>query len=106
MMKGPAPLTDLSIGEDCEIADDQSSVLDQLIKSERVMEVVNAIEELDSARDRALLRMFLFELRSPVEIATRLDCPVSRVYVIKTRAIKRLQLLLEGVTSDVDASGR
>ena len=97
------PLSDVV---DSQVADGQESILHQIIESERCVEVLNAIETLDSARDQAVLRMFYFESKSPACIAAALGCPVDRVYVIKLRAVKRLQQMLGGAVSDVNASRR
>ena len=104
MVKGWTRSISLSDGEDRDLADGHDSVLDRLIESERGMELLNAIERLESARDQAVLRMYYFDSKSPSFIASKLACPIDRVYVIKTRAVKRLQHLLERAATDVDAS--
>jgi DNA-directed RNA polymerase specialized sigma24 family protein len=58
MVKGWTRSISLSDGEDRDVADGHDSVLDRLIESERGMELLNAIERLESPRDQAVLRMY------------------------------------------------
>ena len=90
-MKGWSRSVSLSDWEDGEVEGGQASVLERLIKNERCVELPKAIETLESPRDQAVLRMSYFESMSPAAIASALECPVDRVYVVKLRAVRRLQ---------------
>ncbi len=105
MLKDSGRWTPLESQGELRVTEDDS-VLRQMIRSERVIEVLNAIERLEQPRDRLAIRMHYLEEKSAAEVAAQLDCTANQFHVIRFRAIERLQNLLKGAMADVGASRR
>lgn len=99
-------LVPLPLGEERDFASEEEHVIERMIREETTVGLLEAIEQLDTPRDRLVLRMHYFDGRDLPQIAGDLGVPLSTVYVIKSRALARLRQRLKGGSTHVDASGR
>jgi RNA polymerase sigma factor (sigma-70 family) len=105
MLKDSGRWTPLESQGELRVTEDDNA-LRQMIRSERVVEVLNAIERLEQPRDRLAIRMHYLEEMSAEEVAAQLDCTAKQFHLIRFRAIERLRNLLKGAMADVGASRR
>jgi RNA polymerase sigma factor (sigma-70 family) len=105
-VQGRRHLVPLPLGEERDFASEEEQVIETLIREETRVGLLDAIDQLETPRDRLVLRMHYFNGRDLPQIAKEIGVPLSTVYVIKSRAIARLRQRLKGPPTRVDASGR
>ncbi|HEY2293577.1 MAG TPA: sigma-70 family RNA polymerase sigma factor [Thermoanaerobaculia bacterium] len=105
-VQGSTRLAPLTLGEDRAVVDPAEDVVDRLIREESRLGLLEAIEQLDTPRDRLVLRLHYLQEHDLPAIATQLGIPLSTVYVVKSRALDRLRTKLQGASARVDPSRR
>ena len=103
-VQGSRRLSPLTLGEDRAVVDPAEGVVEHLIREESRLGLLEAIEQLDTPRDRLVLRLHYLQERDLPAIAAQLGVPLSTVYVIKSRALNRLRTKLQGASARVDPS--
>jgi len=94
------PLTDW---HEASLAQDDT-VLHQLLRDETGFLLLEAIDNLDSPRDRRVLRLHYLQSKELAEVADEVGVLVATAYVIKSRALARLRTILEGRATNAGAS--
>ena len=80
------------------------ALLERLVKDQTGFLLLEAIEMLESRRDKLILRMHYLQSKDLPSIASELDIPIGTIYVAKGRALARLRRVLEGQATNADAS--
>lgn len=93
-VKGSSRLVPLPLGEDRATMDPAEDVVERLIREESRLGLLDAIERLETPRDRLVLRLHYLQGCGLPDIAKQLGVPLSTVYVIKSRALSRLRTKL------------
>jgi RNA polymerase sigma factor (sigma-70 family) len=89
-----------------EIRTNEDDPLRKMIRSENILEVLNAIEMLEQPRDRRAVRMFYIDELSVEETAAALSCTPEQFHLIRFRAVDRLRKLMKGAIADAGSSQR
>jgi RNA polymerase sigma factor (sigma-70 family) len=95
-LQGSRRLDPLTLEEGREVVDPGEGVVERLIREEDRLELLDAIERLETPRDRLVLRLHYLQERDLPAIAAQLGVPLSTVYVVKSRALNRLRAKLQG----------
>jgi RNA polymerase sigma factor (sigma-70 family) len=93
-VQGSRRLVPLTLGEDRAIVDPAEDVVERLIREESRLGLLDAIERLETPRDRLVLRLHYLQGCGLPDIAEQLGIPLSTVYVVKSRALSRLRTKL------------
>lgn len=105
-VQGRQRFVPLPTGTESDFVSREEQVIDEMIREETRLGLLDAIEELDAPRDRLVLRLHYFSGRDLPSIAKELGVPLATVYVIKSRAVARLRERLKGDSSRADAPHR